>query len=73
MRRSNKPVATRGLNRNHKSATTGAIQRDPVFKLLYFRLTQRGIALERARLNLTLKLAALTIALWKKGAHYDPE
>jgi transposase len=81
VRRSRKPVATRGLNRNHnrvlkevfKSATTGAIQRDPVFKLLYFRLTERGVSPEMARLTLTRKLAALTLALWKKGARYDPE
>ncbi len=79
--RSHKGVATRGLNRTHnhvlkevfKSATTGAIQRDPVFKLAYFRLTQRGISPEMARLTLTRKLAALTLTLWKKGARYDPE
>ncbi|MGH9958870.1 MAG: IS110 family transposase [Pyrinomonadaceae bacterium] len=81
VRRSGKPVSTRGLNRNHnhvlkevfKSATTGAIQRDPNFKLLYFRLTQQGMAPEMARLTLTRKLAAVTLALWKKGARYDPE
>jgi transposase len=81
VRRSGKPVATRGLNRNHnhvlkevfKSATTGAIQRDAVFKLLYFRLTQQGMAPPMARLTLTRKLAAVTLALWKKGARYDPE
>jgi transposase len=81
VRRSNKAIATRGLNRNHnrvlkevfKSATTGAIQRDPLFKLLYFRLTERGVAPAMARLTLTRKLAALTLALWKKGARYDPE
>jgi transposase len=79
--RSSKIVATRGLNRSHnhvlkevfKSATTGAIQRDPVFKLGYCRLTQRGVSPEMARLTLTRKLAALTLTLWKKGARYDPE
>jgi transposase len=79
--RSHKPVSTRGLNRTHnhvlkevfKSATTGAIQRDPVFQLAYFRLTQRGVSPEMARLTLTRKLAALTLTLWKKGARYDPE
>ena len=79
--RSQKTVATRGLNRTHnhvlkevfKSAATGAIQRDPVFKLCYFRLTQRGVSPEMARLTLTRKLAALTLSLWKKGARYDPE
>lgn len=79
--RSKKVVATRGLNRTHnhvlkevfKSATTGAIQRDPVFKLGHFRLTQRGVSPEMARLTLTRKLAALTLTLWKKGARYDPE
>ena len=79
--RSRKTVATRGLNRTHnhvlkevfKSAATEAIQRDPVFKLCYFRLTQRGVSPEMARLTLTRKLAALTLSLWKKGARYDPE
>lgn len=79
--RSRKAVATRGLNRTHnhvlkevfKSATTGAIQRDPVFQLRHGRLTQRGVSPEMARLTLTRKLAALTLALWKKGARYDPE
>jgi transposase len=79
--RSHKVVATRGLNQTHnhvlkevfKSAATGAIQHDPVFKLCYFRLTQRGLSPEMARLTLTRKLAALTLALWKKGARYDPE
>jgi transposase len=79
--RSRQAVATRGLNRSHnhvlkevfKSAATGAIQRDPVFKLCHFRLTQRGVSPEMARLTLTRKLAALTLTLWKKGARYDPE
>jgi transposase len=79
--RSRNAVATRGLNHTHnrilkevfKSAATGAIQRDPAFKLAYFRLTQRGISPEMARLTLTRKLAALTLTLWKKGARYDPE
>jgi transposase len=79
--RSNKVVATRGLNQTHhpvlkdvfKSATTGAIQRDPAFQPCYFRLTQRGLSPEMARLTLTRKLAALTLTLWKKGARYDPE
>jgi transposase len=79
--RSQKVVATRGLNRTHnhvlkevfKSAAIRAIQRDPVFKLAYVRLTQRGVSPEMARLTLTRKLAALTLTLWKKGARYDPE
>jgi transposase len=71
---------TRGLNRNHspllknvlKGAATAAASRPGPLQEFYHRLVQHGMREELARVTLTRKLAAITLRLWKTGAHYDP-
>lgn len=80
-RRRNKPVQTRGLNGNFnrtlkavfKGAAMTAIHTDEPFKRYYQRLIDSGIREEMARLTVARKLAAITLAIWKKGEKFDPE
>jgi transposase len=79
VRRQRAPL-TRGLNRNHnrvvknvfKSAATSAAVRDDALRAWYEARLAQGMRPEMARLTLARKLAALTLRLWKTGAHYDP-
>ena len=80
VRRSSRPVATRGLNRNHnhllkkifKSAATSASVSGP-FKAAYdFRVAQ-GMDASLARLTIARQLAATTLAIWKRGEQFAPE
>ena len=69
---------TRGLNRNHnrvlknvfKSAATAATARPGALQAFYHVMLARGMREDLARVTLTRKLAALTLRLWKTGAHY---
>jgi len=78
--RRRRPPMTRGLNRNHnrvvkdvfKGAATAATARPGPLRDFYQAMLARGMRAELARVTLTRKLAALTLRLWKKGAHYDP-
>jgi len=78
-RRQRAPL-TRGLNRNHnrvlknvfKSAATIAAARDADLRAWYEGRLAQGMHADMARLTLARKLAALTLRLWKTGAHYDP-
>src|SRR5260370_22379220 len=80
LRRSSKPLATRGLNRNHnhllkrafKNAATSACQSGP-FQADYEARVARGMAPSLARLTIPRPLAATTLAIWKPGDHFDPE
>jgi transposase len=71
---------TRGLNRNHnpmlknvlKGAATAAATRRGPLQEFYQGMLGRGMREELARVTLTRKLAAITLRLWKTGAHYDP-
>src|SRR6267143_5166498 len=80
LRRSKRPVSTRGLNRNHnhllkrvfKNAVTSACYSGP-FKAGYDVRVARGMAPSLARLTIARQLAATTLALWKRGEQYDPE
>lgn len=75
-----RPAATRGLNRdyNHqlkrvfKSAAEAARRREP-FKTYYEGLIAKGMRPELARLTLARKLAAITLAVWKRGAEFEAE
>ena len=73
---------TRGLNHNHnrmlkgvfKGAATSVLQLhhdDPLHKS-YERMLEAGIKPNLAKLTLARKIAAITLALWKKKEVYDP-
>jgi transposase len=80
LRRSQRPVSTRGLNRNHnhllkrvfKNAATSACQSGP-FKAGYEVRVARGMAPSLARLTIARQLAATTLAIWKRGERFAPE
>ena len=80
LRRSRRPIATRGLNRNHnhllkkvfKSAATSACHSGP-FKAGYDERVKQGMDLSLARLTIARQLAATTLAIWKRGERFDPE
>lgn len=73
-------IRTRGLNEqfNHrlkavfKSAVLEALK-DETFKQYYERLRERGLRAELARVQVARKLAAVTLAVWKRASDYDSE
>jgi len=79
-RRSVRPVATRGLNRNHnhllkrvfKQAAASACAAGP-FKAAFEARTAQGMDPSLARLTIARKLAATTLAIWKRGEQFSPE
>jgi transposase len=79
-RRSRRPLATRGLNRNHnhvlkrvfKTAATSACQRGP-FAAAYEARVKRGLDPALARLTIARQLAAITLSLWKRGELFAVE
>jgi transposase len=80
VRRSSRPLATRGLNRNHnhllkkvfKSAATSACVSGP-FKAAYDARVAQGMDASLARLTIARQLAATTLAIWKRGEKFAPE
>ena len=81
LRRSQKPVALRGLNQNHnhdlKSLFKGAAVRasscaGPLHEF-YEGLLAKGMKPAMARLTVARKIAAITWIVWKKGARFDAE
>jgi transposase len=80
LRRSTKPIATRGLNRNHnhllkrvfKNAATSACHSGP-FKAAYDTRVAQGMAPSLARLTIARQLAATTLAIWKRGEQFNTE
>ena len=80
LRRSRRPVATRGLNRNHnhllkrvfKNAATSACHSEPFRKSYELRL-QQGMVPALARLTMARQLSALTLSLWKRGEKFQVE
>ncbi|MDP9179698.1 MAG: transposase [Gemmatimonadota bacterium] len=80
LRRSRRPIATRGLNRNHnhllkkvfKSAATSACHSGP-FKAAYDARVKQGMDPSLARLTVARQLAATTLAIWKRGQKFNPE
>jgi hypothetical protein len=81
LQRAKKPQQLRGLNENHnhdmkaifKSAATMASGREGVFRDFYQGLLSQGMKPAMARLTLARKMAAITLTIWKKGAHFDAE
>jgi len=80
VRRSSRPVATRGLNRNHnhllkkvfKSAASSACASGP-FKAAYDARMAQGMDASLARLTIARKLAATTLVIWKRGEQFAAE
>jgi hypothetical protein len=81
LQRSQKPPQLRGLNQNHnhemkeifKSAAATASSREGPLHDFYQGLLTKGMRPAMARLTLARKIAAVTLILWKKGAHFDAE
>ena len=81
VKRRKKPVQTRGLNKNFnrtlkavfKGAALTAIATNKEFKQYYQRMIDNRIRPEMARLTVARKIAAITLAVWKKGEKFDPE
>jgi hypothetical protein len=75
-----KKNSTRGLTHNFnrrlkevfKSAAVTAGVRGQ-FKPYYEGLLAKGMSPEAARLTLARKIAATTLAVWKKGEAFDPQ
>src|SRR5216683_1468136 len=80
LRRSTRPLATRGLNRNHnhllkrvfKNAASSACHSGP-FKAAYDVRVGRGMAPSLARLTIARQLAATTLSIWKRGEQFSTE
>ena len=78
LRRSRRPLATRGLNRNHnhvlkrvfKSAATSACHSGP-FQAAYDMRVKQGMDPSLARLTIARQLAATTLAIWKRGERFS--
>ena len=76
-RRRKKPAQTRGLNKNFnrrlkavfKGAAKSAIVGEP-FKQYYQRLVDNKMREELALLTVARKIAAITLAVWKKGEKF---
>jgi transposase len=70
-------VTVRGLNRNRnrhlkelfKSAANSASTQPGPFGDYYAGLVKKAMRPARARLTLARKIAAIVLAVWKKGAH----
>ena len=75
MVRTRKPVVTRGLNRNHnrslKNVFKSAVHDAGVFRPHFKYLVESGIRESMARLTVARKIAATTLAIWKKGEEFD--
>lgn len=71
--------STRGLNRQcnrflksiYKGAAKDAIAKYPSWKTYYEGLVERGLEPEVARVVVARKLAAISLAVWKKGELYS--
>jgi transposase len=81
LQRSKKPVAIRGLNKNHnhdlknifKGAAIRAAAAEETFQEFYAALLAKGMKPPMARLTLARKIAAITLLVWKKGVRFDAE
>lgn len=81
LRRKTKLRSVRGLNFNHnhdlknifKAAATTASAKPGPFREFYEQLLGKGMPPEMARLTLARKIAAITLAVWKKGERFNPE
>lgn len=74
-RRTRRPVATRGLNRNHnrrlKYVFKSAVRDAGLFRPHFDHLVESGMRPEMARLTVARKIAATSLAIWKKGERFN--
>ena len=72
--RKRQSVATRGLNRNYnrslKDAFKGAVRDARAFRPHLDSLVESGMRESMARLTVARKIAATTLAIWKKGEKF---
>jgi len=81
LERARRPVFVLGLNSNHnpevkavfKSAAVGAIARPGPWKDFYDRKIAQGLRPPLAIVTLARKIAAVTLAVWKKGEPFGVE
>ena len=75
LRRSRRPAATRGLNRNHnrhlKNVFKSAVGDGRAFRPHLDSLVESGMRKSMARLTVARKIAATTLAIWKKGEKFN--
>ena len=75
LRRSRRPAATRGLNRNHnrhlKNVFKSAVGDGRAFRPHLDSLVVSGMRESMARLTVARKIAATTLAIWKKGEKFN--
>lgn len=79
--RAKKAPLVRGLNDNHhpglkwifKSAATRLCTSEGPFREFFLARLQQGIRPEMARLTVARKLAAIVLAIWKKGERFDAQ
>ena len=80
LHRKRKTATVRGLNHNRnrdlkelfKSAAISASRRPGPFADYYAELLQKGMRPAIARLTLARKIAAVVLAIWKKGERFEP-
>jgi transposase len=80
VRKSSRPVATRGLNRNHnhllkkifKRAASNACS-SGLFRPAYDARVAQGMDASLARLTIARKLVSTTLTVWKSGKRFTPE
>jgi len=80
LRRSRRPIATRGLDRNHnhvlkrvfKTAATSACHSEPL-QAAYQARVKKGMDPALARLAIARQLASITLSLWKRGELFATE
>ena len=78
--RSKKAIATRGLNKDHNprmkelfKSVANKTRCRGVFKEYFDGLVGSGMKQELATITLARKIAAITLAVWKKGESFDPK
>jgi transposase len=79
LQRNRKQVTVRGLNRNRnrhlkelfKSAAISASTQPGLFADYYAGLLKKGMKPAVARLTVARKIAAMVLAVWKKGEHFE--
>ena len=81
LQRNRERITVRGLNDNHnkdlknlfKSAALSASIRPGPLHDFYVARVEKGMRPTMARLTLARKIAAISLAIWKKGAEFDAQ
>ena|SRR5215471_625408 len=81
LQRNRERMTVRGLNDNHnrdlknlfKSAAISASTHPGPLRDFYVARVEKGMRPTMARLTLARKMAAISLAVWKKGVEFDPQ